>query len=115
MLVATHGRALWVLDHLEPIQEYAARAERRREAVHACRPRSSGRPRTIATTSSGDTQYFVGENPPNEAVVQYFLKQPATDLKLRVSDAAGKTVRELTIPSAQDAGGHPDGVLGHAR
>src|SRR4029078_10259419 len=24
MLLATHGRALWILDHLEPIQEYAA-------------------------------------------------------------------------------------------
>src|SRR5205814_1480322 len=24
MILATHGRALWVLDHLEPIQEYAA-------------------------------------------------------------------------------------------
>ena len=24
MLVATHGRAIWILDHLEPIQEYAA-------------------------------------------------------------------------------------------
>ena len=24
MILATHGRALWILDHLEPIQEYAA-------------------------------------------------------------------------------------------
>ena len=24
LIVGTHGRALWVLDHLEPIQEYAA-------------------------------------------------------------------------------------------
>src|SRR6202011_2073172 len=24
MIVATHGRAIWILDHLEPIQEYAA-------------------------------------------------------------------------------------------
>ena len=24
MIVATHGRVLWILDHLEPIQEYAA-------------------------------------------------------------------------------------------
>ena len=46
-------------------------------------------------------QYFVGENPPNEAVVQYFVNKPVSDLKLRVSDAAGKTVRELTIPSAK--------------
>src|SRR5262249_56824339 len=24
MILATHGRAIWILDHLEPIQEYAA-------------------------------------------------------------------------------------------
>ena len=24
MIVATHGRAVWILDHLEPIQEYTA-------------------------------------------------------------------------------------------
>src|SRR5262249_58318771 len=24
MVLATHGRALWILDHLEPIQEFAA-------------------------------------------------------------------------------------------
>ena len=24
MVLATHGRAIWILDHLEPIQEYAA-------------------------------------------------------------------------------------------
>jgi len=29
------------------------------------------------------------------------VNKPATDLKLRVSDAAGKTVRELTIPSSR--------------
>ncbi len=26
LLIATHGRAIWILDHLEPIQEYAAAA-----------------------------------------------------------------------------------------
>ena len=36
MLLATHGRAIWILDHLEPIQEYAAaQAARRRRALHA--------------------------------------------------------------------------------
>ena len=57
MLVATHGRALWILDHLEPIQEYTA-AQTARTATPSssrCRRRSSGRRRTIATTSSGAT------------------------------------------------------------
>ena len=56
MLVATHGRALWMLDHLEPIQEYAAaQASRPTRSSSRCRRRSSGRRRTTATTSSGDT------------------------------------------------------------
>ena len=49
--------------------------------------------------------YFIGENPPNEAVIQYFLKQPASDLKLRISDAAGKLLRELPIPSGKNQSG----------
>ena len=55
MLVATHGRALWVLDHLEPIQEYTAAQTRATRSCSRCRRRSSGRPRTTATTSSGAT------------------------------------------------------------
>ena len=56
MLVATHGRALWILDHLEPIQEYAAAQSAANDAsCSRFRRRSSGRRRTIATTSSGDT------------------------------------------------------------
>ena len=50
-------------------------------------------------------QYFLGENPPNEAVVQYFLKSQANDLSLRVNDAAGKTVRTVKIPSAKSQPG----------
>ena len=82
MLIATHGRALWVLDHLEPIQEYAA-AQDARDAKLFTVPTALAVEdrRTIATTSSGDTSIFIGENPPTEAVIQYFLKQPVTDLK----------------------------------
>ena len=45
---------------------------------------------------------FVGENPPNEAVVSYLVKKTVPDLKLRVSDAGGKTVREINVPSVKD-------------
>jgi photosystem II stability/assembly factor-like uncharacterized protein len=106
MLVATHGRALWVLDHLEPIQEYTA----------AHQAASLGKLFTIPTALEWKTKddrndefwghaYFVGENPPNEAVIQYDLKQTIPDLELRVSDAAGKTVREVKLNGAKSSGG----------
>ena len=57
MLLATHGRGIWMLDNMAPIQEYAAAQARRREAVHAAADRrcTAGR-RAIATTSSGATR-----------------------------------------------------------
>src|ERR1044071_5314528 len=102
MLIATHGRALWILDHLEPIQEYSS-------AKAAAADAKLFTPGTALQWKTKDDrndefwghQYFVGENPPNEAVVQYLVNRPVSDLKLRVSDAAGKTVREVTIPSAK--------------
>src|SRR5206468_13078845 len=42
---------------------------------------------------------------PNEAVVEYLVKKPVNDLKLRVSDAAGKTVREIVVPGAKNQPG----------
>ena len=57
MVLATHGRAIWVLDHIEPIQEYAAAKNSDGEALHAAAgvdvPRAR---RAIATTSSGATR-----------------------------------------------------------
>ena len=104
MLVATHGRALWILDHLEPIQEYAA--------AQAADARLFSIPTALEWKSKEDRnaefwghQYFVGENPTFESVIQFALKKPATDLKLRISDAGGKEVRILTVPAARNVAG----------
>ena len=59
MILATHGRALWILDHLEPIQEYAAAQAATADAKLFTPPPYgdvSGGRRAIATTSSGATR-----------------------------------------------------------
>ena len=66
MLVATHGRAIWILDHLEPIQEYTA-------AQTASSDAKLFTPRTALEWKTKDDrndefwghEYFIGENPPN--------------------------------------------------
>ncbi len=100
MLVATHGRNLWVLDHLEPIQEYAA-AQAAAAGAHLFAV-----PNALEWKTKDDRndefwghQFFTGENPPTDAVIQFYLKSAVTDAKLKITDAAGKDVRELTVPA----------------
>ena len=42
---------------------------------------------------------FLGENPPADAVIQFHLKKPVTDLRFKITDATGREVRELTLPA----------------
>ncbi len=102
MLVATHGRALWVLDHLEPIQEYAATQTANADVkLFSVGSALEWRTKDDRNEEFWGHQYFVGENPSSEAVIQYIVKKPVADLGLRVSDAAGKTIRIIAIPAAK--------------
>jgi hypothetical protein len=106
MLVATHGRSLFVLDHLEPIQEYGV-AENAADGAHLFSV-----PTALQWKAKDDRNdefwghmFFVGENPPTDAVIQYHLNQPADELSLHISDARGKTVRVLnTTPNRRRPG-----------
>jgi photosystem II stability/assembly factor-like uncharacterized protein len=106
MLIATHGRALWILDHLEPIQEYSsAKAAAADVKLFTVPTALQWKTKDDRNDEFWGHQYFVGENPPNEAVVQYLVNRSASDLKLRVTDAMGKTIRELAVPSAKTQAG----------
>lgn len=104
LLVATHGRALWVLDHLEPIQEYASLRDRDAALV------TPGF--TLQWKYKDDRndefwghQFFTGENPPDEAVLPLYLKAPLTNGRLRISDGGGRVVREIAIPASRNKAG----------
>jgi hypothetical protein len=100
MVLATHGRALWILDHVEPIQEYAA--ARNTEARLFSPPPSAmfRRPARDRNYEFWGNQVFFGENPPQSAVLSYFIKNKPAEVKLKVTDAGGREVREITIPAA---------------
>src|SRR5262249_16617713 len=106
MLVATHGRALWVLDHLEPIQAFAAAAAAASGAhLFAVPTALEWKAKDDRNDEFWGHQFFVGENPPFEAVIPFYLKQPATDVKIKITDAAGKDVREMTVPANRTQAG----------
>jgi photosystem II stability/assembly factor-like uncharacterized protein len=103
MVLATHGRALWILDHLEPIQEYAA-------AQAATGAGSDAKlftppPYAMYRRPTRDRNYefwgdqtFYGENPPQAAIISWLNKKQVGEVKIRITDAAGREVREISGP-----------------
>lgn len=104
LLVATHGRALWILDHLEPIQEYA-KASKASATLFTPGPSLQWKAKDDRNEEFWGHSYFTGENPPTETVLQFHLTASATKPMLRIADAKGGVVRELAVPEAKNAAG----------
>jgi photosystem II stability/assembly factor-like uncharacterized protein len=97
MIVATHGRALWILDHLEPIQEYAAAAKTEAK-LFTVAPATYRRPARDRNYEFWGDQTFFGENPPEAAIISWYQSHDANDVALKITDPAGRTVREISGP-----------------
>ncbi|HEX4568343.1 MAG TPA: hypothetical protein VH138_17035, partial [Vicinamibacterales bacterium] len=99
MVLATHGRAIWILDHVEPIQEYAA-AQKTEAKLFTPPPGAMyRRPARDRNYEFWGDNAFYGENPPQAAVISYYVKSKPNDVKLKITDVAGRDVREISIPS----------------
>ena len=100
MVLATHGRALWVLDHLEPIQEYAAAQSTTADAKLFTPPPTAmyRRPARDRNYEFWGDQTFFGENPPAGAVISWFNRKAVGEVTLKITDALGKDVREISGP-----------------
>ena len=106
LIVGTHGRSIWILDHLEPIQEYAAAQAAAAEAkLFAIGPATQFRTWDNQNDEFWGHHVFVGENPATDAVIQFSVKKTAPDLKFKISDPAGKEVRELVVPANKNVPG----------
>ncbi|MGE5244682.1 MAG: WD40/YVTN/BNR-like repeat-containing protein [Betaproteobacteria bacterium] len=96
MILATHGRALWILDHLEPIQEYAKASATTTDAkLFTTAPAMYRRPARDRNYEFWGDQTFFGENPPEAAVISWYRKGSGGDVKLEISDATGHQIREI--------------------
>jgi photosystem II stability/assembly factor-like uncharacterized protein len=100
LLLATHGRALWILDHLEPIQEYAAARMTTNDAKLFSLPAQAmyRRPARDRNYEFWGDQTFFGQNPPQAARIAWLLKKDVNEVRLKITDAAGRDVREISGP-----------------
>jgi photosystem II stability/assembly factor-like uncharacterized protein len=96
LVVATHGRAFWILDDLSPLRQYSD--EIAEQNVHLYAPATAYR---IQAGASGPRHPSkrVGQNPPVGAVIYYYLKDAPkadTEAKLEILDGSGKVIRRYS-------------------
>jgi photosystem II stability/assembly factor-like uncharacterized protein len=125
LVVATHGRAFWILDDLTPLHQMADATAAAEAHLFAPRPfvrwraygghgMKPGPGREVAYRLAGSIGYGyrelraptgekkekmldAGENPPNGVIVHYWLKDaPAGDLTLAFLDGDGREIRSFT-------------------
>jgi photosystem II stability/assembly factor-like uncharacterized protein len=96
LIVATHGRSFWILDDLSPLRQTQTRVEK--ADAHLFSPATAVRVRRDTYT---DTPLPVdepaGENPPEGAVIDYFLTSATSaPVTLEILDVQGKLVRRYS-------------------
>lgn len=104
LIVATYGRALWSVDDLNPLRELASKAAQVATSdayLFAPAPAIRMQWDTYTDTPLGP-EFPSAQNPPDGAVIDYFLKSPAADeLKMEIYDTHGKLVRSYSSSGAQ--------------
>jgi hypothetical protein len=96
LVIATHGRGIWIVDDLAPLRALGAKTLAQRAAFlpgRAVQQRMYGMP----GWSEGDAAYM-GRNPSDGAVITYYQRERHLygRLKLEVLDAGGKVVDTLS-------------------
>ncbi len=107
LVVATHGRSLWILDDLTAIREATPAVTSAEAILFPARPAVRWRYRGGVDKEAG-----AADNPPRGAVIQYFLgKKAEKDFTMEILDGQGQVVRTLksVAEPAEAPPGDPDG------
>ena len=95
LVISTKGRSFWILDDLSPLRQ--ANADITNDAAHLFKPRAAWRTQLGHANPKSFALY--GQNAPDGAVIDYYLKTKAADkekVTLEIVDSAGKVVRKYT-------------------
>ncbi len=95
LVIATHGRSFWILDDMTPLRQISAAMKAASAWLY--QPGSAVRV---------DNDQFLGsplppeeptaQNPPNGAIIDYYLKSPASQVKLEIFDSSQTLVRSFS-------------------
>jgi len=113
LALATYGRGFWILDDLTPLQELTT--EVLASNAHLFAPRDAYRFRAVEQPAAVSYDPTAGHNPLYGAAINFYLKSKLGEkerAKLTITDASGKTVREIECRAPRAEGGRRAGPGG---
>jgi len=102
VVVGTHGRSFWILDDVTPLRQLnnqVAAAD-----AFLFKPQLTYRMRRSLNTDTPIPQEEpMGQNPPDGAIINYFLKADASEVTLEIYDKANRLVRRYSSSDKPEA------------
>ncbi|PYQ36957.1 MAG: glycoside hydrolase, partial [Acidobacteria bacterium] len=101
LIVATHGRSFWILDDIAPLREIAAGVT---NSAHLYEPAAAYRiQRDTYTDTPMPPDEPTGANPPDGAILDYFLPSAAKSVMIEILDGKGQVVRSYANTDKPEA------------
>ncbi len=94
LIFGTHGRSIWVLDDITPLEQLAKDTLASSAYLFDIRKATIFNP--YNHKGNLGHKFFVAQNPDFGAMISYYLKEEAKeDVKIAIQDSQGKEIREL--------------------
>jgi photosystem II stability/assembly factor-like uncharacterized protein len=95
LIVASHGRGFWILDDVNPLRA-VANSNKNADAV-LVKPADTYRVRWDMNTDTPlPPDEPAGQNPPDGAIIDYYLKNNSTEVTLEILDSANHVIRKYS-------------------
>ena len=94
VVAGTHGRSIWILDNITPLRQMDAAAA---AEAFLFAPQTATRVRwNMFSDTPLPPEEPTGQNPPDGAIIDYYLKTAASEVTLEILDGQGTVVRRFS-------------------
>jgi len=95
LVVGTHGRSFWILDDVTPLRQINDQVAQ--SDAFLFKPQTAIRVRrSVNTDTPIPPEEPMGQNPPDGAIINYYLKSDASEVTLEISDNQQRLVRRYS-------------------
>jgi photosystem II stability/assembly factor-like uncharacterized protein len=98
LIVGTHGRSIWIVDDISPLEQMNDETMTQDAAIFDVRPATAWINDIQRQITVGGQKHFRGQNPDPGTQISYWLKGDASDVKVEISDVTGRVVRTFDAP-----------------
>ena len=95
LVIGTHGRGFWILDNINPLRQLSNQLINQSAILY--KPADAYRVKwNLWPDTPLPQEEPAGENPPDGAMIDYYLKENAGNIILEINDATGNIIRKYS-------------------